>query len=180
MTERQELTLRLRRLQAVEACRNVMGRMTFYETAFRTDELIGLWADRDDCVLRCREGAFVGKQAIGAYYRRRLGDRNNAADLPRIKGVLRIHERDTDVLEASEDARRVHGAWMSVGFDTYPLETGGAEGRWVWGKYCADFLLEDGGWRILSLTFRPDIDTDYHTPWTHETSPELPLWFGRE
>ena len=49
MTEekiREQLEHKLLKLEAQEACRNLMGRYSYYVTAFRNKETVELWAKR--------------------------------------------------------------------------------------------------------------------------------------
>ena len=46
----QELTLLCARLKAHEACLNLIGKHSYYETAFRTGDLLALWSRREDTV----------------------------------------------------------------------------------------------------------------------------------
>ena len=44
----EELALQVERLQAAQACRNLMGRYSYYHTAFRNKDFMTLWAQRPD------------------------------------------------------------------------------------------------------------------------------------
>ena len=61
MTEekmRQQLEQKLCKLEAQEACRNLMGRYSYYRTAFQNKEMVELWAKRDDAKLVTPWGSY--------------------------------------------------------------------------------------------------------------------------
>lgn len=63
MTEekiREQLEHKLLKLEAQEACRNLMGRYSYYGTAFRNKETVELWAKREDAQLMTPWGSYDG------------------------------------------------------------------------------------------------------------------------
>ena len=47
----EELNLTCERLEAAQACRNLVGKLSYFDSAFRTNDLIDLWADTDQTAL---------------------------------------------------------------------------------------------------------------------------------
>ena len=67
MTEekiREQLEHKLLKLEAQEACRNLMGRYSYYGTAFRNKETVELWAKREDAQLMTPWGSYDGHDGI--------------------------------------------------------------------------------------------------------------------
>ena len=106
MTEekiREQLEHKLLKLEAQEACRNLMGRYSYYGTAFRNKETVELWAKREDAQLMTPWGSYDGYEGIKACYLEDIGDRSDARVFEAIKGAVIIHEIDTEVIEVAED-----------------------------------------------------------------------------
>ena len=93
---------------------------------------VGISAGVDEGIDRVR--AFWGKESV----------------VP-IEGVMLEHQLTTPMIEVSEDGQTAKGVWMSPGHETVPGLLDG--GHWVWGRYAADFVKEDGKWKIWHLWF---------------------------
>ena len=166
MTEQEMLdvlTLKLERLEAAQACRNLMGKYSYYHTAFRNQDYIELWAKREDDLLVMPWGEYTGFEGVKACYMNDHGDRSDPKTLALLKGAVMMHEMDTEVLEVAADGKTAKGAWLSPGHETYVdgqvpgMETektsGKAHAEWCWGKYAVDFIRdEDGQWKIWHMS----------------------------
>ena len=64
----EEALLRIDRLEAAQACRNLMGKYSYYHTAFRNREYVELWAKREDSFYRFPFGEYHGYDAIYKCY----------------------------------------------------------------------------------------------------------------
>ena len=80
MSELNELMLQAERLEAAQACRNLMGRYSYLHTAFRNKEFMELWAKRDDVSQTMPFGKFVGYEGVYQSYVGFHGDRYNPED----------------------------------------------------------------------------------------------------
>lgn len=178
----QDLLLRIERLEAAQACRNLMGKYSYYHTAFRNKEYIDLWAKRDDCMLIMPFGVYHGFEGVKACYMQDHGDRDDPNTYERIRGSLMMHEMDTEVLEVAADGKTARGAWISPGHETYiskeegkiisKFEYGTPVCEWCWGKYAVDFIKEpDGQWKIWHMRLYPLFKAEYRTPWTEYAQP---------
>lgn len=118
MTEekiREQLEHKLLKLEAQEACRNLMGRYSYYGTAFRNKETVELWAKREDAQLMTPWGSYDGHDGIKACYLEDIGDRSDTRVFEAIKGAVIIHEIDTEVIEVAEDLQTAKAAFLSQG-----------------------------------------------------------------
>ena len=79
----QELQLGFDRIEAAQACRNLMGKYSYFHTAMRNKEYVTLWADRDDDLLVMPWGYYKGIEGVRACYLQDHGDRS---DLPHPQG----------------------------------------------------------------------------------------------
>lgn len=160
----QALLLQAERLEAVQACRNLMGKYSYLHTAFRNKEYVELWAKRDDSRLTMPFGVFEGYEAIYRCYVEIHGDRSIPADAEEIKGLMMIHEMNTEVIEVAADGKTAKGIWITPGTETAP-SPGKEKGSWCWGKYEVDFIQEDGQWKFWHMTLYPLFLTPYNRAW---------------
>ena len=156
----EELTRKLERLEAAQACRNLMGLYSYYHCAFRNKEYVELWAKRDDDLLVMPWGEYRGFEGIKACYLQDHGDRNDPEiqDSPILKGGMMMHCMDTEVLEVAGDGKTAKGVWMSPGHEScfipdFEKIPGWKKGdpvppnapmvsscEWAWSKYQVDFI----------------------------------------
>lgn len=159
----QELTLLCARLKAHEACLNLIGKHSYYETAFRTGDLLALWSQRKDCMIAAPWGIYDGFDGVRRYYvLDGYGDRNKPEELEKLKGHMVVHEVDTAMIEVDSEALTARAAWVSPGHETLPDGTC----FWCWTKAEGDFIFEDGEWKFWRVRYYPIFKTPYDTPWT--------------
>ena len=164
MSEQKELMLQAERLEAAQACRNLMGRYSYLHTAFRNKEFMELWAKRDDVSQTMPFGKFVGYEGVYQSYVGFHGDRYNPEDYEQLRGLMMIHEMCTDVIEVAADGKTAKGIWISPGTETAP-SPGKEKGAWCWGKYEVEFIKEDGVWKFWHMTLYPLFLTPYNRSW---------------
>ena len=164
MSELNELMLQAERLEAAQACRNLMGRYSYLHTAFRNKEFMELWAKRDDVSQTMPFGKFVGYEGVYQSYVGFHGDRYNPEDYEQLRGLMMIHEMCTDVIEVAADGKTAKGIWISPGTETAP-SPGKEKGAWCWGKYEVEFIKEDGVWKFWHMTLSPLFLTPYNRSW---------------
>ena len=133
----------LRRMEATESCRNLIGCLSTYCRIRDRSGLRSVWSRRGDEELLTRYGRLRGNDAA-------LGLLENLP-LP-APDTLTLHQAGTEVMiyDASQD--KVAGIWLSPGF-TFRRE----EGRffWEWNKTEAEFVSEQDGWKLHALRIYP-------------------------
>lgn len=178
------LELKLERLEAAQACRNIMGKYSYYHTAFRNTEYVDLWAKREDALLVMPWGVYHGYEGVKTCYMTDHGDRNDPGTYESLRGAVMMHEMDTEIIEVAADAKTAKGCWISPGHETYVIrggdgvgilkdeESGTAHAEWCWGKYAADFIKDpDGRWKIWHMRLYPLFKTEYGTSWVKAAQP---------
>jgi len=181
----EELQLQVERLQAAQACRNLMGRYSYYHSAFRHREYMTLWAKRTDSYFRFPFGEYVGYDAIEHCYLVEHGDRSDPGMEQKMKGIMTMHQLDTEVLEVAADGKTAKGVWVSPGHETFMRNPENvdpdkepeklvADPMWAWSKYEVEFIREaDGQWKLWHMVLYPLFRTPYHKAWTeHEDKGE--------
>ena len=175
----EELNLTCDRLEAAQACRNLVGKLSYFDSAFRTNDLIDLWDTSENAVLELPEVSLKGFDAIQAFLREK-GDRSDPGMDVTLRGRLVIHNMNCDALTVSDDAKTAHGTWFSPGIATDLIDPKAPEtlpdkhntadldasANYIWQEYALDFVHTDAGWRIQSLKVRTFFDTPFDTPWS--------------
>ncbi len=175
----EELNLACDRLEAAQACRNLVGKLSYFDSAFRMNDLISLWDDSQDAALELPGKSYKGfaavKEALSA-----KGDRADEGMDIKMRGTLVIHNMNSDALEISPDATTAHGTWFSPGIETDLLDpqnpgvmpdktdTSGLDAfaNYVWQEYSLDFVKRTEGWKIQKVAVRTFFDTPFDTPWS--------------
>jgi hypothetical protein len=169
------LTKKLEKMEACHACRNLMGKYSYYHTASRNREFVELWAKRGDDLLVMPWGEYEGFNGIKACYVEDHGDRSDPAILERLRGGVFMHEMDTEILQVAEDGMTAKGSWLSPGHETYvdrePGGDGKAHAEWAFSKYAVDFIKEDGVWKFWHMRLYPIFKGDYGKSWVDYPQP---------
>ena len=147
--------------------------------------------EQEDVCLGLNHGWYKGAVAIQGYYSalaNRTGIESQLlqslfpqqlGELPdeKLYGVGHMANMpvSSPLISVAYDGETAQGMWTCVGCYT-DFSTAGPFSHWVWGYYAADFIREDGGWKIWHLRFITDIDTISGRDWTkeYEADPELP------
>jgi hypothetical protein len=164
-----QLRLGFDRVAGAQACRNLMGKLSYYGSALRSQDALTLWSQRSDSLLWLDFGVYHGYSAISQYYLEVLGDRNDPGKLDSsdMKGTMVMHCMDTQMLEVAGDGQTARGCWLSPGHDTHVVD-GVPQANWCWQKYQADFILENGVWKIWKLHIMPLFNTPYDVCWVDQ------------
>ena len=133
--------------------------------------------------LGLNKGYYIGEEAIRGYF-----DAVDANTQVKSKLVQKLfpeflaHRSDEDihgvgetsvypivagVVEIAGDGQTAKGCWLCFGADV-AIGTAGPVHRWQYGTMAADFLLEDGQWRIWHLQHLIDLDAPGGSDWTKE------------
>lgn len=151
----EELTRSARRLRAVQECRNLIGRFSFYNAGVCRKELCSLFAKSEGTVLESPWGIYEGYEGVWRRYVSEHGDRSDPEAREKFRGNTVIHGADTEIIEVADDCMSASGCWMSPGADFSVGEDGNGASAFCWIRIYADFVCEDGAWRIRRYGFTP-------------------------
>lgn len=160
-----DVLLQIERLQALQDCRNLMGMYSYYHSASRHIDYVDLWAKRADDCLEMPWGIYDGYEGVRRCYLKDHSDRTDPGMAESMKGGMFVHEMDTEVLVVADDGKTARGCWITPGHETF-VGSDGAVATWSWGKYAADFIKEDGVWKIWHMRLYPLFLAPYDKPWT--------------
>jgi hypothetical protein len=88
-------------------------------------------------------------------------------------GSLVVHTQTTPVIEIAGDGNTAKGIWYSPGMSLNAEVKDGklnVSGNWFWEKYAADFVKEDGRWKIWHIQMYYDLTPGFNTDWTKVAS----------
>jgi len=151
----EKLTLTARRLEAVNACRNLIGRFSFYNAGLRRKELCALFSRGEDTAVEAPWGVYEGYDGVYRRYVLEHGDRTDPAAREKFRGSTVIHGADTEIIAVAADGMSASGVWLSPGADFSPGPDGRGASAFCWIRIYADFVREDGVWRIRRYGFTP-------------------------
>lgn len=175
---------------------NLMGRRSFYDLWKMEDTVwTDLWCKKaPDPVMVFNDGAYQGYEAIAGYFRslhalnelraqlvkaqnpEQLGKKSDEA----LYGVgsCNIDNMTTPVVEIAEDGRTAKGIWYSLMEET-DYQSTGCTSYHKWGWVAADFIKEDGAWKLWHLIVTEDFRCLPGQNWSKENpvpKPEDPAF----
>lgn len=151
MTTLEELALRIDRLEAAQACQNLMSTYEYLHSAYMNAEIAHLFADRDDVICNMPFGSWYGKDAAKRCFGLMFEGELTAHDR---SGELVEHHLTTPIIEVAADGQTAKGTWWSPGHEAHTfhwLEGDPKIEFWYYCRYETDFIKTDEGWRIWHL-----------------------------
>ena len=157
------------RLHAINEIQNLVGKYTALHTPKtfkRTPELFAL-KQPDVSAEIAMWGVYVGAQQIKSLYEK-------LHDEP-LEGTMFEHQFTTPMIEVAGDGQTAKGVWFSPGHET-AYRDGELQAYWCYGKYGADFIKEDGEWKIWHWHFYDTFMCPYDKSWVdYEWDPNMKL-----
>lgn len=124
-----------------------MGSYSFLSTGNKFAEVVNLFALKTPGVrAEIFWGAYNGPEGIKRLFTGFIANANGDGI-----GRLLVHTMTTPIIVVAGDGKTAKGVWVSPGFETMPLGAGQPEAKWSWIKYAADFIREEGAWKIWHL-----------------------------
>jgi hypothetical protein len=114
------------------------------------------------------EIAMWGKNVGAENIKRTWHEREN----PEPGGMFE-HQLTTPVIQVAKDGKTAKGLWFSPGHETVRGEDGKLVANWCYGKFAADFIKEDGEWKIWHYHWLDTFFCPYYTSWVDFPQPPL-------
>jgi hypothetical protein len=177
-----ELTIsqRIDRAEAAVTCEKIMSRHCFYHSAgINREEYFEMWSKRPDITWAHGFGQmgdrwqYFQNYILGQESNTWQGFKNLWDVYPEVLDVIQetrrtmdyrafneaaMHLLTTPVIEVAEDGQSAQCLWYTPGIIYSTLNPQKErEGTWIWERYGADFIKEDGEWLYLNLRVCPDI-----------------------
>ena len=161
----------IERLHAVREIQNLMGRYQVLHTPktfWKTPELFAL-KQPDVSVEIAMWGKMVGPDKVRQMYA-------GHSDREPEPGGMVEHQLNTPVIQVAKDGKTAKGLWFSCGHETYPGELDAEPGgkliaHWNYGKFGADFIKEDGEWKIWHYHWLDTFFCPYDKSWVEYPQP---------
>lgn len=156
------------RLQAINEIMNLVGRYAVVHTPSSMARSIDLFAleQPDVSVEIAMWGVFIGPDQVRKMY----GGMSEGTARP---GAMFEHQFTTPMIQVAKDGKTAKGLWFSPGHETPPDENGNPVAKWCWGKYGADFIKEDGEWKIWHFHFYDTFMCPFDKDWVQTPQPPL-------
>lgn len=191
----QNVETRLRKIEAYQACMNLMGRYSFYHLYGMHEACGELFAlNTPGVATEMMLGRYEGESGVRKLYPK--ADQPGKFHGPEggVPGVLNIHTMASPVIEVADDLQTARGVWLSPGVETSPEPKDAPELErlrddsealqkakfsytpfWAWCKFAADFIQEAGRWKIWHLHVYGVFKSPYRVPWTETPPPPFDL-----
>lgn len=167
------------------AIKNLMGKYANCLILNREQDIFGLfWSKTTDHIsLAFNDGVYRGAAAVKEYYdacRRRnalvaeLMQKKFPKELGGMSeeeiygiGPFKVKPLACPVIEVASDGHTAKGLWYCQGAYN-DVETCGPVAHWTWGYFAADFVREDGAWKIWHMQYLNDVDCICGQSWGKE------------
>lgn len=167
---------RIRRVWDIETIKDIMSKRSFYIASdMRREELNKLWVtkreNQETASFGSNWGYYVGMDEISAFYVVKHGEERNAqlkgycAAHPEVEycmenlgyGSMICRPMSTPMVILSGDGETAKGLWYSIGQESIASGAGEATCRWYNDKVAADFIKENGQWKIWHIVVSNDL-----------------------
>lgn len=178
----------VRKWEHRRAVKNLMGK--YVNSLMHKEEpdmLEQYWSrTKKDICLGFNDGWYVGAEGIARYYD--TTDHNTQLKSKVIQSVYpETKEKYTDsqmygagqmdmkpigtcIVTVADDEQTAKGIWYSRG-SYADVTPGGPVSSWTFGTYTADFVIEDGQWRLWHMQYLEDVNSICGQSWTEENRP---------
>jgi hypothetical protein len=136
----------VRKLDDIEEIKRLQKAYGYYLEHWMNEEIMDLFADRPDLVLN---GATGGKQELRKFFK-------SLKDLSRNPEFLHQAMQLSGIVDVNPDGETAEGRWYGYGAVALPAGKG-VRALSLDGIYTAEYIKEDGKWKIKKLIFHPII-----------------------
>ena len=170
--ELEAVKLQLARAQAVTEIANTMARYNYYHSGGRQRDCLDQFAMRTPGV--AIEIAMWGQynEAECLYENYVEGIAKHEQSIGARKGWYCEHPIYNPLIEVAADCKTAKAEWQTFGPETAKEHPEDPEcpfdPNWMYGKYQADFIVENGHWKIWHLQIMPDIMCPTCKPFTEQ------------
>ena len=177
----------LQMVEDIEEVRDLMSLRSYYQAAdLRQKELDELWVSHPIHAAQASFGAnwgyYYGKSEIQRWY----VDEFRAKRVEQMKvyakeqglaesddllgaGSMVMFPMSTSLVRIAADGQSAKGIWYSIGQQTDLQPDGTAQGQWQYNKVCADFVKEDGKFKIYHIVCANDQNYEAGTAYEADT-----------
>lgn len=182
------LSLEAHRIASIPQIENLMARHSYYHAAnMNSNELEDIWSKEQPHEVSWQQNfgfwksmPHISKYYGEGHYETGIATRESIIEArPDLKDDLMqpdidvrrllempVHTLTTSIVEVAEDGMTAKGLWYTPGFALRRnyIERS-ASAAWMWEKYGADFVWENGEWKFLHIQIGMDIMANYGESW---------------
>lgn len=158
----------------VQEIQNLMARRMYYHSIGHNEQELALWSKKQEIRWAQNQGCWVGMDSLKVYYddvnrKMQAADLKRMAaanplieDVPENRGIgnSAIHTLTSPIVVIADDGMSAKATWYTPGIILSSPDGKTPNGSWIWERYAADFVNEDGEWRFLNL----QVNTDFMNP----------------
>jgi len=192
------LEQKIQRALDIAEVQNAMSKHAYYHgVGYHLQELKDIWVKEDGGFAKTacfaqNHGYWVGIKRVKQYYGE-LNEKNRKTNLemvsklhPEVKNVkenegvgsMIMHTLTTPIIEIAGDGKTAKGMWYSPGQVTEVGRDGKPMAMWMWEKYGADFVREDGKWKLWHIHMYSDFAVTPGKSWTDPAASGNPFSSG--
>lgn len=181
----------------IEEVRDLMSLRAYYQSAdLRQKEMDEIWVSKPMNAAKASYGSnygyYYGKAEVQRWYvdehlEKRKAQLKVYCDKQGIaydesllgSGCMYMCPLSTSIVRIAKDGQSAKGIWYSIGQKTELKEDGTATGLWMYLKICADFIKEDGKFKLFHIVEANDQNYQAGTAYEADTylTPETDqLW----
>lgn len=175
-------------LEAIARCQWLMGAYSFFLDGRKYDDVVELFSKKmPDVRVEMTNGVYQGREGLirlypGCHYAQHTEFINKPIGY-RGQGSVGKHSQNTPTVVVAEDGLTAKGTWVSMGFAA-GWRKASEPPMFNWGhfRYGADFIYEDGDWKIWHLHVFSGFMATYDHPWSEprELGPDPNSGFPQE
>lgn len=165
MERKEKLYNAMQKLEAYRIIQNQMGRTVAAFNFRQPARLLSYFAmNREDVAIEyADEGVFEGTEAVTTIIHEIVGGTLKP-------GEMLDMQLTTPMIEIAEDLKTAKCLWWMPGVGAIPQAEGDPKAIWAWGEVSADFVYEDGDWKIWHLHYYRFMKCDYKKGWVEDIS----------
>jgi hypothetical protein len=146
-TRIKELEKKVQSFQDIEDIQRLQKSYGYYLEHWMYEEIIDLFADSPDTVLKLMAGVYVGKEGVRKYFSSFKDFSENPEFIHQIMQL-------SGIVDIAPDGKTAQGRWYGFGAVAMPLGKG-VKPSLMDGIYTTEYIKEEGIWKILNLTWHP-------------------------
>jgi hypothetical protein len=151
---------RIRTMEDIEEIKKLQRAYGYYIEHRMAEDIIDLFADRDDIAMKIAGGQFIGKDKVIKYWRHGYPVLEKSDNPEFLHQVMQL----SGIVHVDPDGKTAKGRWYGFGAHASPHKEGIAPG-WMDGVYENEYVKENGKWKIKVIHWCMTFHAPYGESW---------------
>jgi hypothetical protein len=143
----------------IEDIKRLQRAYGFYLENWMAQEVVDCFADGPGVALEIKIGNFIGKEGVKRFFNTYLNQREKHSP-----EFLHMVMQLSGIVDVDPDGKTANGRWYAWGALALPMPDGMHQ-AYVAGIYAAEYVKQNGKWRIKILKFHPKISSSPSNGW---------------